>query len=233
MGWDDLLIGGTSLLSSLSSLFGSSESSDSMSEYADALQQIADLQTQQYTTSEDIAQQFRDVLYPQLLTALGSTDTSTLTSLPVYSTSRSGLEDQYSVAKESLGSMASGGGLTAALANLETARASDVGSIPGDLYNTLMGYGMDLAGLNLGTDSLSSASTTTSNLLDTYGDVYSAELGALGESGSSLGSLLYDMFLKGGGSAGSSTDWDSLMSSLGISSSSSSSSDTGNYFLEM
>lgn len=63
---------------------------------------------------------------------------------PLYNMARTGLEDQYSVAKENiLSSLPRGGGMARQLGNLETGRAKDVGSLQSqisapiisDLYN--------------------------------------------------------------------------------------------------
>lgn len=58
---------------------------------------------------------------------------------PLYAAARSGPEAQYKVAKDNvLGSTPRGGGQLGALANLESARASDVGGIPGDISAKLI-----------------------------------------------------------------------------------------------
>ena len=83
---------------------------------------------------------------------------------PLYNLARTGLEDQYSVAKENiLSNMPRGGGMARQLGNLETGRAKDVGSLQSsisapiisDMYNKAYNTGFvtgpatALAGLGL------------------------------------------------------------------------------------
>jgi hypothetical protein len=64
---------------------------------------------------------------------------SSATYAPLYATARSGAEAQYGVAKENiLANTPRGGGQVDALANLESARAADVGEIPGMLSNQII-----------------------------------------------------------------------------------------------
>lgn len=72
--------------------------------------------------------------------------------IPQYQEGRRGLEGQYGVARENiLSSTPTGGGLTAALNDLETNRANAVGGLKaatlGDLYNTAQGVAFNMPSL--------------------------------------------------------------------------------------
>ncbi len=58
---------------------------------------------------------------------------------PLYASARSGIEDQYNVARENMISNAPrGGALTGALSGVETQRAEDLGSVPAQLTQQIM-----------------------------------------------------------------------------------------------
>lgn len=57
---------------------------------------------------------------------------------PLFATAKQGIEDQYGVARQNImGSTPRGGGLTKALSNIETARASDMGTVPMNLQSQI------------------------------------------------------------------------------------------------
>lgn len=110
----------------------------------------------------------------------------------LFSTYKSGLESQYQNAKENLLSNMSGGALTRNLGQLETARASDVGRMPGqitqDIANQIMGQTYGTAWQTPGTavGALSSANNSYGNRLSAQ---MMSEASGKGGLGAGLGSL--------------------------------------------
>ena len=202
MAWVPIV---ASLISAYASQQAGSEAGEGMYEASQGQKRIAELQKKVYEKSEAEAEPFRRAIYPQLLDILqsGGTDPSKLTNTPMYGAMRSPLESQYSVARESLGSMQGGGALARALANLNVQRAESVGRIPGQLYDVARQEGMGLAGINLqaGPASLASAGQGYQNMATMYGQQQQMAYGQLGQAGSALGQALYSQYLKGGSSS--------------------------------
>jgi hypothetical protein len=180
----------------LGGLFGSSSNKKAMKQQAAAMERISKLQEQLFKTSEDVAKPFRDILFPQLETILSGGDVS---GLPMYRTRRTGLEEQYQRAGENLRTMAPGGALQRALAELEMGRAEKVGGLPGELYNETMNTGLNLAGLNLNSASLglANAGNTSSSLFNTLANQQTGYNQMIADAGAGFGSTLYEMMLKG------------------------------------
>lgn len=182
--------------SALGGLFGGSANKKAMRTQADALNRISKLQEELFRTSEGVAQPFRDILFPQMETILSGGDVS---GLPAYRTRRTGLEEQYQRAGENLRTMAPGGALQRALAELETGRAEKVGGLPGEMYNEYMNTGLNLAGLNLTNAGmgLANAGNTATQMYATLAGQQPQYTQMLGEAGAGFGSTLYEMMLKG------------------------------------
>ena len=180
----------------LGGLFGGSANKKAMRTQAEAANRISKLQEELFRTSEGVASPFRDILFPQLETILSGGDVS---GLPSYRTRRTGLEEQYGRAKENLGTIAPGGALQRALAELETGRAEKIGGIPGELYNETMNTGLGLAGLNLNQAGLglANAGNTTSGMYGMLANQQPQYTQMLGDAGSGFGTALYEMLLKG------------------------------------
>lgn len=218
MAWVPIV---AALVSAYASQQSGSKAGEGMYEASQNQKRIAELQKKVYEKSEAEAEPFRRALYPQLLDILqsGGTDPSKLTNTPMYGALRNPLESQYSVARESLGSMQGGGALARALANLNIQRAESVGRIPGQLYDVARQEGMSLAGINLqaGPASLASAGQGYGQLAGMYGQQQQAAYGQLSQAGSSLGQVLYSQYLKGGSSpqTGGANYWSGRGNTLG------------------
>lgn len=177
-------------------LVGGSANKRAMRAQTEALNRQTALQEELFRTSESVAQPFRDILFPQMEAVLSGGDVS---GLPSYRTRRTGLEEQYQRAGESLRTMAPGGALQRALGELEVGRAEKIGGLPGELYNEYMDKGLNLAGLNLTNAGmgLANASNTAAQMYSTLAGQQPQYTQMLTDAGAGFGSQLYEMLLKG------------------------------------
>ena len=180
------------------------------SPYESVLAQIAQ---DTYTQTDPIRQGFLQQM--SSLLSGGFDPQKTAMYQPMYAAARSGPEAQYNVAKKNiLGNTPRGGGQVKALADIETARASDIGSIPGMLSNQILqdmlqkSYGTAFGAPQQSMAGLSSASGTYGNRLSmaeaAAAQQQSALFGGLGQiGGMALGTALGGpLGGKAGGSAG-------------------------------
>lgn len=206
------LAAGGNILSGLFSGQAASKSAKAMQEQAEAMNRIAGLQEESFRTAERTAEPFRNILFPQMEDILsGEKD---ITSLPYYAARRYPLEEQFARAEESIRSGPRGGALASTLAELETARAREVGGLPGQLYQEFLTPGLNLAGLNITQAplSLGNAASSRGSLLNTFAGLNQESLGNLSAAGAGIGSSLYDIFSGGGGDGGG----DGTASSYGL-----------------
>lgn len=193
-----LIGGGTSILGGVLGGRASSSAARSQQQMAEAMLRAQRLQEEVYRGTEERAQPFRDILYPQLQGILsGETD---LSSLPMYSNIRTPLEQQYSQARRALESrVGPSGAMTRARGQLESARASSVGRIPGELYSAYMGTGLGLAAgrPDLGIQAYGQQAGQAGQMIPFYQRGMELGTSLMAEAGQQFGGTLYDAFLKG------------------------------------
>jgi len=133
--------------------------------YSEAAAQLA----QEYWSETD---PLRQSLFSQYSDFLGGKPVSEMAAYaPTYAAAKTGLEDQYALAKQNvMGSTPAGGALTSALANVEAGRASDVGSLPATISASLT---QDLMDKIYGTSTGSAATSTSA--LGTAGNAYASQ----------------------------------------------------------
>lgn len=179
----------------ISSLFNSlsmSEQSKIMNKEADALKRLSDMQLQLFNQGGPI----REQVYGQLQGILsGQIDPSTL---PQYANYRNPKEQQYAQARKGIESNVRGeGALARALAALEATRASDIGSIPGQMYSDAFAQSLGIANPALAGQQIQSATATRQPVMNMATNLYQQSSQQLGQSGQTLGMILYDQYLTG------------------------------------
>src|SRR3990167_8327573 len=127
--------------------------------------------------------------------------------LPSYQVHRLPLEHQYDVAGRALEEnipVGATGALTRAMQNLEVSRAQNVGAIAPTLYGQLYNQAMGLATgqPELMVQGLSAAGAGVGATIPYYLNQQQQANQQLGQSGMALGNLLYDQYLKGGTTGG-------------------------------
>ena len=182
------LLGGSSLLNYL----GMSEQSDIMGREADAMERLSNMQIDLYNQGQPM----RDITYGQLEAILsGKTDPSTL---PMYANYRNPLESQYAQARKGIESNVKGeGALARALAMLESTRASDIGSLPGKMYDDAFSKALGIANPALAGQQIQSAAATRQPIMNMATNLYNQGSQQLGQTGQTLGMMLYDQYLTG------------------------------------
>lgn len=240
-----LAIVGSGILNFLGASKGASAASKAAATQKNYYNQLA----QVIKAQEAQAGPFRDILYPQLLAALGGKQETydipekghwaggsvgsakggvvkprrwivdkpattgtrwgqatpqetevALLGLPMYGLRRGPLESQFGLAKGAIeAGPATGGTLTRQLAQLETARAYGVGSIPGQLYQELLGSGMTIAGgkPELAVQGLATAAQGAGAIIPYYLQQQQAGIQGMGQTGMALGNMLYNQYLTG------------------------------------
>ena len=182
------LLGGSSLLNYL----GMSEQSDIMGREADAMERLSNMQIDLYNQGQPM----RDITYGQLEAILsGKTDPSTL---PMYANYRNPLESQYAQARKGIESNVKGeGALARALAMLESTRASDIGSLPGKMYDDAFSKALGIANPALAGQQIQSAAATRQPIMNMATNLYQQGSQQLSQTGQTLGMMLYDQYLTG------------------------------------
>lgn len=235
-------IAGSGLLNYLGASKGAKEAEEAAKTQKAYYNQLAQILKAQ----EAQAKPFRDILYPQFLTALGgkqetydipekghwegtslgrggvTTDTrrwivdkpattgtrwgqatpqeteEALLGLPMYGLRRGPLESQFGMARGAIeAGPATGGTLARQLANLETTRAYGIGTIPGQLYQELLGPGMTIAGgkPELAVQGLGMAAQGAGAMIPYYMQQQQTGIQGMGQAGRDLGQLLYEQYL--------------------------------------
>ena len=182
------LLGGSSLLNYL----GMSEQSDIMGREADAMERLSNMQIDLYNQGQPM----RDITYGQLEAILsGKIDPSTL---PMYANYRNPLESQYAQARKGIESNVKGeGALAKALAMLESTRASDIGSLPGKMYDDAFSKALGIANPALAGQQIQSAAATRQPIMNMATNLYQQGSQQLSQTGQTLGMMLYDQYLTG------------------------------------
>ena len=182
------LLGGSSLLNYM----GMQEQSGIMQQEADAMTRLSDMQLDLYGQGQPL----RDMTYGQLEAILsGKLDPSTL---PMYANYRNPREQQYAQARKGIESNVRGeGALARALAALESSRASDIGSIPGQMYDDAFNKALSIANPALASQQLQSAAVTRQPIMNMATNLYQQSSQQLGQTGQTLGMMLYDQYLTG------------------------------------
>jgi len=190
---------------------GGGSSTPAPSGYENTLAQIAqDTYTQTDPLRQSLLQQMSSML------SGGFDPAKSATYAPMYASARTGTEAQYNVAKENvLGNTPRGGGQIDALANIEAARAGDVGSLPAMLSSQIMQdmmqktYGTAFGAPQQSMAGLASAAGTYGNRMSmaqaAAAQQQSGLYGGLGQiGGMALGSMLGPGGMLGGKGAGKS-----------------------------
>lgn len=160
---------GTSITDAIDSVGSSGSSSAGTNSYGEALAKIA---LESYNQGAPLRQAF--LSQGQSVLDGSFNPQTSATYAPLYNTARSGIESQYGVAKDNImANTASGGALTGALADLEMARAGDVGSlsstISSDIINNILSNaynaGFGTSGTALSALSSASSGQNASNLM--------------------------------------------------------------------
>ena len=123
-----------------------------------------------------------------------------LSTLPAYQSMRKPLEQQYALAKMGAeGNIRGEGALGRALTNIESSRASDIGSIPGRLYNDAFTQSMALSNPAMASGLLANSANIRQPAYQTSVNMYTQSNQQLNQAGQNLGSEIYNRWLLGEG----------------------------------
>src|SRR3972149_3144889 len=182
--------------------YNQKKSSSALAAQTKPIEDIANMQVDLYNKGGFL----RDLTYANLEGVLGgSVNPSTL---PQYRAIREPLERQYAVARSGIeGNVRGEGALAKDFTNLEASRASEVGGIPGRIYEDYFNKALAIANPALANAILSSAAATRQPGLNIATNMYNQSNQQLTQSGMALGSKIYESYLLGdtGNSDGSSS----------------------------